>query len=358
MLSVATILFTASCSGSEGPEGPKGEQGAQGIPGKDGAVIHSGTGAPAASLGNIGDMYLDKSSSNLYGPKSASGWGTPLNLKGAPGATGTAGATGPAGTAGSRILSGTTNPSASTGTVGDYYLNKTTGDFFGPKTTSGWGTPVNLKGAPGATGTAGATGPAGTAGSRILSGTTNPSASTGTVGDYYLNKTTGDFFGPKTTSGWGTPVNLKGTANVVASTWINYNWNSTNTSTRKVMDYTIPTPLLSAVGYSSLYNFSNAGGVILVYGENWGSNQVKLFDYEFRNGRYEASPNTNGSKIYITLTSISGAALQDIEYDSARGNKFRYVLIPAGVQLSASLAPDRLRQMSFEDIQARFNLYD
>lgn len=294
MLSVATILFTASCSGSEGPEGPKGEQGAQGIPGKDGAVIHSGTGAPAASLGNIGDMYLDKSSSNLYGPKSASGWGTPLNLKGAPGATGTAGATGPAGTAGSRILSGTTNPSASTGTVGDYYLNKTTGDFFGPKTTSGW----------------------------------------------------------------GTPVNLKGTANVVASTWINYNWNSTNTSTRKVMDYTIPTPLLSAVGYSSLYNFSNAGGVILVYGENWGSNQVKLFDYEFRNGRYEASPNTNGSKIYIKLTSISGAALQDIEYDSARGNKFRYVLIPAGVQLSASLAPDRLRQMSFEDIQARFNLYD
>lgn len=294
MLSVATILFTASCSGSEGPEGPKGEQGAQGIPGKDGAVIHSGTGAPAASLGNIGDMYLDKSSSNLYGPKSASGWGTPLNLKGAPGATGTAGATGPAGTAGSRILSGTTNPSASTGTVGDYYLNKTTGDFFGPKTISGW----------------------------------------------------------------GTPVNLKGTANVVASTWINYNWNSTNTSTRKVMDYTIPTPLLSAVGYSSLYNFSNAGGVILVYGENWGSNQVKLFDYEFRNGRYEASPNTNGSKIYITLTSISGAALQDIEYDSARSNKFRYVLIPAGVQLSASLAPDRLRQMSFEDIQARFNLYD
>ncbi|MEA4997708.1 MAG: hypothetical protein VB075_07160 [Petrimonas sp.] len=294
MLSVATILFTASCSGSEGPEGPKGEQGAQGIPGKDGAVIHSGTGAPAASLGNIGDMYLDKSSSNLYGPKSASGWGTPLNLKGAPGATGTAGATGPAGTAGSRILSGTTNPSASTGTVGDYYLNKTTGDFFGPKTTSGW----------------------------------------------------------------GTPVNLKGTANVVASTWINYNWNSTNTSTRKVMDYTIPTPLLSAVGYSSLYNFSNAGGVILVYGENWGSNQVKLFDYEFLNGRYEASPNTNGSKIYIKLTSISGAALQDIEYDSARGNKFRYVLIPAGVQLSASLAPDRLRQMSFEDIQARFNLYD
>ena len=294
MLSVATILFTASCSGSEGPEGPKGEQGAQGIPGKDGAVIHSGTGAPAASLGNIGDMYLDKSSSNLYGPKSASGWGTPLNLKGAPGATGTAGATGPAGTAGSRILSGTTNPSASTGTVGDYYLNKTTGDFFGPKTTSGW----------------------------------------------------------------GTPVNLKGTANVVASTWINYNWNSTNTSTRKVMDYTIPTPLLSAVGYSSLYNFSNAGGVILVYGENWGSNQVKLFDYEFLNGRYEASPNTNGSKIYIKLTSISGAALQDIEYDSARGNKFRYVLIPAGVQLSASLVPDRLRQMSFEDIQARFNLYD
>lgn len=293
---LSLFAFFISCSGDEGPAGPKGEQGergTQGIPGKDGAVIHSGIGAPAATLGNVGDMYLDISTSNLYGPKSNTGWETPLNLKGETGTTGAAG----------------------------------------------------------------------TPGSKILSGTANPSTSVGAVGDYYLNKTTGGFFGPKTLSGWGTPINLKGTANVVASTWIAYNWNSTNTSTRKVMDYTIPTPLLAAVGYASLYNFSNAGGVILVYGENWGSNNVRLFNYDFRNGRYEASPNTNGSKIYITLTSISSTALIDIEYDGARGNRFRYVLIPAGVQLSGMSAVTRFshinwNELSYEEVKELLSLKD
>ena len=308
ILAVIMMLSFSSCSkdGEQGPAGPQGEQGiqgVQGIPGKDGAVILNGNGVPATTLGNIGDMYLDKTASNLYGPKTSSGWGTPLNLKGATGATG-------------------------------------------------------------ATGSTGATGQSGAAGSKILSGTANPASSAGAVGDYYLNKTTGDFFGPKTSLGWGTPINLKGTANVVATKWIDYNWNVANTVTRKSMDYTIPGPVLSAVGYSSLINFSNAGGVILIYGKNWGSNSLLLFDYEYRNGRYKASPNTNGNKIYLYLESINGNPLQETEYSSARGNQFRYVLIPPGVQLSGAVNKDNLpininwNEISYHQMSKILNIND
>lgn len=104
------------------------------------------------------------------------------------------------------------------------------------------------------------------------------------------------------------------------------------------MEYIIPESLISATGHSSLMSFSNAGGVILVYGKNWGSNSVFFFNYEFRNARYRATPNTSGSKIFLYINSINGSALSDTEYDSARGNQFRYVLMPAGTQIAGKLA--------------------
>lgn len=314
---MSITVFMSSCSkeGVQGPIGPEGEQGIQGIQGvagKDGGVFYSGTGVPATSLGKKGDIYLDKTGSNLYGPKSDTGWGTPLNLKGTVGATGSTGA----------------------------------------------------KGDKGDTGSIGATGATGIPGSKILSGATNPTAAVGVVSDYYLNKTTGDLFGPKTIYGWGTAINLKGTANVVATTWITYNWNSTNTATQKVMDYTIPAPILAAVGYSSLFNFSARGGVILIYGQNWGSNGIRMFNYEYRNGRYIAEANEVGNKIWVSLGSINGSALRDIEYDSARGNRFRYVLIAAGVQLSGASATTRSTseidwsKISYEEVKELLQLED
>ena len=102
-----------------------------------GNQILSGIGAPDASLGNVGDYYLDKSTGKLYGAKTAQGWGTPINLKGQDGANGSNGQNGSSGT---KILSGTTTPTTSQGEVGDWYIDTQNKRLYGPKTESGWGT--------------------------------------------------------------------------------------------------------------------------------------------------------------------------------------------------------------------------
>ena len=102
-----------------------------------GNQILSGIGAPDASLGNVGDYYLDKSTGKLYGAKTAQGWGTPINLKGQDGANGSDGQNGSSGT---KILSGTTTPTTSQGEVGDWYIDTQNKRLYGPKTESGWGT--------------------------------------------------------------------------------------------------------------------------------------------------------------------------------------------------------------------------
>ena len=148
----ASIILT-SCGkdGAVGPTGPAGAAGAAGAAGvagatgADGTKIYSGTTAPAATVGIIGDFYLNKSNSDFYGPKTAAGWGSPTNLKGPKGATGAAG---------SQIFSGTTVPAASLGTDGDYYLNAANYLFYGPKASGVWPVPINLKGAKGDPGTA------------------------------------------------------------------------------------------------------------------------------------------------------------------------------------------------------------
>ena len=67
-----------------------------------GNLIHSGTGAPDASLGSIGDYYLDLSTSNLYGAKTAQGWGNPISLRGLQGEKGEKGDKGDKGDQGNK----------------------------------------------------------------------------------------------------------------------------------------------------------------------------------------------------------------------------------------------------------------
>lgn len=153
------MLFVVSCSkdGAVGPQGAAGSTGSQGVTGAvgatgaDGTKIYSGTTTPATTLGNIGDFYLNVSTSDFYGPKASTGWGTSTNLKGATGATGTTGATG---AAGSKIYSGTGVPASSLAVNGDYYLDVTNYLFYGPKTAGTWGAPISLKGPKGDPGTA------------------------------------------------------------------------------------------------------------------------------------------------------------------------------------------------------------
>lgn len=142
LLILTALSFSACEKGLDGAEGAPGAKGEQGLKGADGSTIHSGTGAPANTLGNIGDFYLDKNTSEFYGPKTATGWPTAISLKGNTGATGS---TGTAGTPGSKILSGTTAPALSVGTEGDFYFDTVNLAFYGPKTASSWGSAISLK---------------------------------------------------------------------------------------------------------------------------------------------------------------------------------------------------------------------
>ena len=80
----ANITLIQATEFLQGPQGASGNQ------------VLSGVGAPAASLGQIGNFYIDTSTSESYGPKTANGWGSPksniyLGLQGIQGPRGIAG---------------------------------------------------------------------------------------------------------------------------------------------------------------------------------------------------------------------------------------------------------------------------
>lgn len=136
------LFVTASAfgraAGEQGPEGPVGPAG------EDGSMMYAGKGAPGNDIGDAGDYYLNQNSGALYGPKDANGWGDSIIvLKGEDGTNGQNGKDG------SVIHSGTGTPAGSLGKSGDFYLDKASYGLYGPKTGSGWGTPINLQGPPG-----------------------------------------------------------------------------------------------------------------------------------------------------------------------------------------------------------------
>jgi hypothetical protein len=90
----------AGSTGATGPQGSTGATGATGptgAPGTTGAAGYSpqwivAAGVPSSATGNVGDMYLNSSTQDVYGPKSSSGWGSVVdNIKGAAGPQGPAG---------------------------------------------------------------------------------------------------------------------------------------------------------------------------------------------------------------------------------------------------------------------------
>jgi hypothetical protein len=128
---ILLISFTGIQCNKDGDEqGPQGIAGPAGVPG---SKIHGGTGAPAANLGAVDDYYLDRTAAGLYGPKTAAGWGTAVPLTGA------------AGTNGSQIHSGSGAPAAGTGVVGDFYFDRTAAVMYGPKEACSWCSGVALR---------------------------------------------------------------------------------------------------------------------------------------------------------------------------------------------------------------------
>ena len=174
----------------------------KGINGVNGNTILTGTTAPAAATGNNGDLYLNTTNSSIYGPKTAAGWGNAVSL---------IGQTGAAGTNGKTLLNGITDPAAGTGVEGDFYINTQAKTLWGPKGASAWPTlSVSMQGTTGATGAKGDTGATGAAGKTILNGTSNPTASDGADGDFFIQTTSKTLFGPKTATGWGSGFGLVG----------------------------------------------------------------------------------------------------------------------------------------------------
>jgi hypothetical protein len=135
-----TVFATVSTPGPPGTTGPPGYS----------PLFIVAAGAPGAGVGNNGDMYIDSATGNVYGPKTSGAWGgIQCNIKGPSGAPG---ATGAPGYSPLYIVAAGT-PSVGVGNNGDMYIDSTTSNVYGPKTAGAWGgVQCNIKGAPGAQG--------------------------------------------------------------------------------------------------------------------------------------------------------------------------------------------------------------
>lgn len=76
--------WLASIKGEPGKDGTPGKDGDPGAPGKDGNGWLYGDTVPAASLGRVGDLYLNYSTWDVY-TKETTGWTLRGNIKGAKG---------------------------------------------------------------------------------------------------------------------------------------------------------------------------------------------------------------------------------------------------------------------------------
>ena len=178
-------------------------------------TILSGKGAPSASLGLLGDFYIDTSSMNFYGPKTSTKWPTPISLKGPAGpigpsgidgktsasqsglkgdtgltgAKGLPGDTGPVGPAGPAGPQGSSGP-AGAGSQGATGATGLTG-AQGPQGPQGATGSAGLKGDTGISGTTGATGLQGATGLTGAQGATGQQGATGSQGSQGLQGATG-----------------------------------------------------------------------------------------------------------------------------------------------------------------------
>jgi len=145
----AARLYPAKSGGAWSPSfvslvGPAGAPGEAGPAGQNGSILRYGVGSPSTNTtGNNGDFFIDQESSRLFGPRQGGVW--PAN---------SISLVGPTGAQGSTILTGSGAPAANVGNPGDCYYDPAGGRFWGTKTEAGWpATSVNLKGVPGDRGT-------------------------------------------------------------------------------------------------------------------------------------------------------------------------------------------------------------
>ena len=201
-----------------GQVGVKGNQGDKGNQWFTGVLNPD----PTQALGSEGDFYINTVSSDIF-QKQNNLWVIVFNIKGVKGDKGD---TGTAGKNGVVWYTGTVTPppAAIAANISDFYLNTQTGELF-RKDITGWIGPVTIiKGTNGRDGTNGVNGTNGTSGSNgatWISGTGNPVAGAGNVGNLYFEVLTGSVF-QKNMSGWGNSISvLKGSTGLTGSAGVN-----------------------------------------------------------------------------------------------------------------------------------------
>ncbi|WP_138430471.1 collagen-like protein [Fodinibius saliphilus] len=270
----------------------------------------------------------------------------PAGEQGPQGPEGQQGPVGPAGDDGSKIYSGQGVPGSSKGDMGDYYLDTSTGDMYGPKNDQGWGTPISLQGPPGQDGQDGKDG------SQIYSGSSAPQSSLGKEGDYYLNKSTFNLYGPKTASGWGTPINLKGTANVMYSNWVNPSqWNGNTQSTTKYRYFDISANAMTQDIIDK--------GIVKVYTD---FNTQSVYALPLAKASSPGNPNysfffqLNPQQLRIGY--MNPDATGTLPRAIGTSSSFRYVLIPGGKQLKTKAKVGKLPidLNNYEEVKKYFGI--
>ena len=193
---------------------------------KNKATTHNGTGVPNQGLGKEGDIYLDTTNDDIYGPKTNGAWGSATTLIGATGATGSQGIQGVKGDTGD---TGDTGATGATGAQG----------------------PQGIGGATGATGPQGATGIQGPQGSAATIAVGN--TSTGNEGTNAAVTNSGDnngaifdFVIPRGDTGAGATIAI-GTTNT-GSVGSNAAVSNTGSAQAATFNFTIPRGDTGATG--------------------------------------------------------------------------------------------------------------
>ena len=153
-------------------------------PGTVEAKLLTGTGAPSASAGANGDLYLETSGAVLY-VKYNDAWANVATLQG------------PAGLSGNTWLTGATAPGVGAGADGDLYLDTSSSVIY-KKIDGAWSSIADLQGQ--------ATG----GGAAWLSGEGAPGSSLGQDGDMYLDSAASVIY-RKASGAWVSVASLDGT---------------------------------------------------------------------------------------------------------------------------------------------------
>lgn len=288
----------SSCDKKDGLKGPQGEVGEQGLPGVDGNMLRIGNGAPESSLGSEGDFYIDNLNGLLYGPKSYRGWGSGFSLVRSDDLQGLPGNDSSL----PSFFSGPSEPNNDVGDIGDFYFHSIDAKLFGPKTLKGWGDGTSL------------IGPEGPAGN----------------------------------------VNIQTSDWIAIPQWAYSVWNDNS----KLSVYSFP----PSVG--NVFNFLNTeGGTMLVYGRNEAHNIVQPFPIVIRNidndQDYRMSWAVHSdNKLHLL---VSGPYGEQIIKTSLGYEQFRYILIPGGAKVGASLKntfKEEWKNVDYNQLKQVLNLRD